>query len=219
MFFVVVVSSSADSSSNCAELKKRKPDATSKNWTLDLDGPGPLKASSGIYCNMTADPPITVVYSEDQGVKVVTDNNAGTPNQPYVADIRYYPSFDYAKALAMNSENCKQFIEFGCKKAKLLDAGGSERLGIWVSADGVYQDYWGGAPPNSESCACGVNNTCQPDKSKKCNCDARADVWTKDEGWLTATADLPVIQVVFKDVNPLQSSDANFTVGNLYCSG
>ena len=190
-----------------------KNNARDGNWTLDLDGPGPLKASSGIYCIMTADPPITVVYSKDQGVKVITDKNGGTPAQPYVADIRYYPNFDYAKALATRSENCKQFIEFGCKKAKLLDS----RLSNWVTADGVYKYYWGGAPPNSESCACGVNKTCT-DKSKKCNCDAGANTWTKDEGWLTATSDLPVTQVVFRDVNP-KSSEANFTVGNLYCIG
>ena len=216
-----VLHSSAEASQNCEQLKKRigKNSATNGNWTLDLDGPGPLKASSGIYCNMTADPPITVVYSEDKGVKVVTDNNAGTMTQPYVADIRYYPSLDFAKALAMNSANCKQFIEFGCKNAKLLGTGEKDRLGNWVSAGGVYQDYWGGAPPNSESCACGVNNTCLPDKNKKCNCDARSNSWTKDEGFLTATADLPVTQVVFRDVNPAKNSEANFTVGNLYCSG
>ena len=167
---------------------------------------------------MTADPPITVVYSEDKSVKVITDENAGTISQPYVADIRYYPSLDFAKALAMNSANCKQFIEFGCKNAKLLNAGEKERLGNWVSAGGVYQNYWGGAPPNSESCACGVNNTCLPDKKKKCNCDAKSNSWTKDEGFLTATADLPVTQVVFRDVNP-KNSEANFTVGNLHCSG
>ena len=74
-------------------------------------------------------------------------------------------------------------------------------------------------PPNSESCACGVNNTCLPDKKKKCNCDARSNSWTKDEGFLTATDDLPVTQVVFRDVNPDKDSEANFTVGNLYCSG
>lgn len=168
---------------------------------------------------MTADPPITVVYSEDKNVKVITENNAGTITQPYVADIRYYPSLDFAKALAMNSANCKQFIEFGCKDAKLLNAGEKDRLGNWVSAGGVYQDYWGGAPPNSESCACGVNDTCLPDKNKKCNCDARSSRWTKDEGFLTATADLPVTQVVFRDVDPLKGSEANFTVGNLHCSG
>lgn len=168
---------------------------------------------------MTADPPITVVYSEDKGVKVITDNNGGTIAQPYVADIRYYPSLDFAKSLAMNSANCKQFIKFGCKNAKLLNAGEKDRLANWISAGGVYQDYWGGAPPNLESCACGVNNTCLPDKKKKCNCDARSNNWTKDEGFLTATADLPVTQVVFRDVNPLKGSAANFTVGNLYCSG
>jgi len=214
------VASSAESSQNCEQLKKRigKDNARDGNWTLDLDGPGPLKASSGIYCNMTADPPITVVYSVDKGVKVITDNNAGTISQPYVADIRYYPSLAFAKALAMNSANCKQFIEFGCKNAKLLNVGGNQRLGYWVSAGGVYQDYWGGATPGQESCACGVNNTCLPNKNKKCNCDADDDSWTKDEGFLTATADLPVTQVVFMDVNP-KKSEANFTVGNLYCSG
>lgn len=210
--------------SNCEQLKKKlvkggNRNPADRNYTLDIDGPGPIKASSKIYCNMTADPAITGVYSQHQGIKIITNNNGGTPAQPYVADISYFPTPEIAKALAMNSGNCKQYIEFGCKNAKLLNAGGGDKTGYWVSADGVYQKYWGGAPPNSESCACGVDKTCDPDKSLKCNCDARQNIWTKDAGLLTATADLPVTQVVFHDVNPLKSSEANFTVGNLYCSG
>ena len=207
---------------NCDALKRRQLKAGSTpiddDYTLDIDGPGPLKATK-LPCNMTANPAITGVKSEELKVKIITGGDTGTVSQPLVKDITYNPDIKVAKALAMNSGTCKQYIEFGCKKARLLNAGESPRLGYWVSTAGVYQNYWGGAPPTSESCACGVNNTCQPNRNKKCNCDAGENIWRKDGGWLTATADLPVTQVVFHDVNNGKGSEANFTVGNLYCTG
>ena len=126
--------------------------------------------------------------------------------------IQYNPSLEAAEALARHSERCTQHIEFGCRRAKLL----GDKLGAWVSADGVYQYYWGGAQPESQSCACGETKSCL-DPNKKCNCDAARDIWTKDEGVLNSTTLLPVEEVLFKEI--VKPGEANFTVGNLYCSG
>ena len=151
------------------------------------------------------------MLTKNVGIKLIP---SGTPNSQ---KIEYIPSLDAAKALARHSEWCTQFIEFGCKGAKLLDVGGPERLGHWVSANGVYQDYWGGADPSTKWCACGEKGNCHPDRNKKCNCDAAPNFWTSDGGVLKSTTLLPVEEVVFKGV--VQGTEANYTVGHLYCEG
>ena len=134
--------------------------------------------------------------------------------QPISQRITYEHGLEAAEALAKHSERCVQYIEFGCKRAKLL-GDGQESLGYWVSADGVYRDYWGGAPPGVRACACHKSSSCLG--GKKCNCDAAENIWTADEGYLNSTTLLPVEEVVFAGV--VSPGEANFTVGHLYCSG
>ncbi|XP_015780818.1 PREDICTED: EGF and laminin G domain-containing protein-like [Acropora digitifera] len=96
--------------------------------------------------------------------------------------------------------------------------GNNEKLGFWVSSNGVYQSYWGGAKQGSRSCACGETNpNSWIDRTKKCNCDAGLDKWYSDEGYLNSTTLLPVVEVMFKGVT--LGTEANFTVGHLYCAG
>ncbi|XP_068720459.1 adhesion G protein-coupled receptor L4-like, partial [Montipora capricornis] len=123
-----------------------------------------------------------------------------------------------AQALARRSEWCHQYVDFGCRKAKLLTGDSDEKLGFWVSSDGVYQNYWGGAEAGLQSCACGIDNpnSCV-DRNKKCNCDAGEDKWNSDEGYLNSTTLLPVVEVIFKGVVP--NTEANYSVGHLYCAG
>lgn len=208
---LLIPSQLANYKSTCEILNREENVKQSNNYTLDFDGPGPIKPAK-VYCNMTADPPTTRVLTRDIGIRLVPSDVAKTPNSQR---IRYIPSLAAAKALARQSGRCTQYLEFGCKQAKLLNVGG-ERLGFWVSADGVYQDYWGGAQPNSKSCACGETNTCL-DKNFKCNCDAARNVWTADGGHLNSTTLLPVEEVMFKGV--VKPGEANYTVGSLYCSG
>ncbi|PFX33213.1 EGF and laminin G domain-containing protein-like [Stylophora pistillata] len=209
----------AEYGENCEATKRQligyggKP--TDRDYTIDLDGPGELP-SVKLFCNMTADPAVTVIKTSNAKGKIITTGDKGTPSQPYTEDIKYVPNLKSAKALARNSEACKQYIYFGCKGAKLLSALEKVKTGYWVASNGLYRYYWGGAPPTMSSCACGVNKTCS-DKSYRCNCDARdKSVWRSDSGWLTSTSDLPVTQVVFSDVN---EGEANFSVGSLYCTG
>ena len=205
------ISSSAKYDSSC-EILKRKHNLPDNSYTLDFDGPGPLKPAS-VFCNFTAEPPTTRVLTKNIGIKLISADAPGTPNSQ---KIEYIPSLAAAKALARHSERCTQYVEFGCRRAKLLDVGGPERLGHWVSANGMYQDYWGGAEPGTKQCACGQEGNCV-DRNKKCNCDAAQDVWNSDGGDLNSTILLPVAEVVFKGV--IKPGEANYTVGYLYCSG
>ena len=182
-----------------------------RKYTLDFDGSGPIKPQK-VFCNFTADPPTAQVISKNVGLKL-------TPSrQPNSERISYEPSVEAAQALARRSEWCHQYVDFGCRKAKLLTGDSGEKLGFWVSSDGVYQNYWGGAEAGLQSCACGIDNpnSCV-DRNKKCNCDTGEDKWNSDKGYLNSTTLLPVVEVIFKGVVP--NTEANYSVGHLYCAG
>ncbi len=51
-------------------------------------------------------------------------------------------------------------------------------LSWWVGGPGVgqVQTYWGGAPPGSQQCACGLQENCV-DPKHHCNCDADLNEW------------------------------------------
>lgn len=203
----------SESESTCESLKKNNPtlSLTDRKYALDFDDSGPVKTYQA-FCNFSADPPTTRVESRDFKIKLIPSN------QPISERISYEPNLDAAKALARRSEWCYQYVDFGCKKAKLHTGSNNEKLGFWVSSNGVYQSYWGGAKQGSRSCACGETNpnSCI-DTSKKCNCDAGKDKWHNDEGYLNSTTLLPVVEVMFKGVTV--GTEANFTVGHLYCAG
>ena len=225
--FTILVFLSAKHPRSCNEIRlnqlkgsgDKKP--INQNYTIDPDGSGPIKPFLA-FCNMThgrqLDRGITVVRSYDHHVEVrVADpNEAGKP-ESFIRDIRYYPDEETAKAVAMQSEECRQYIEYSCINSKLLN-NGNPIYGRWVSARNKHEKYWGGAKPDSLKCACGVKGTCV-DKTKGCNCDAGKSTLEKDYGYLTDTRSLPVTQVLLGDVNPQRSSQANVSVGDLYCSG
>ena len=208
---------SAEYVATCDILKRENPSLQSQNMTLDVDGPGPLEPFKA-YCNMSATPATTEIISQSQRVQItVHPPSAGKDPESIQRTIYYYPSVAAAKALARNSESCKQYIEYGCLKSKLLNVGEGRAFGRWVSSDGVYKNYWGGANPSSQMCACGEKNNCLG--GKKCNCDARQNIWSSDAGMLSSERDLPVSQLVLGDLSPELGSAGNFTVGNLICTG
>lgn len=182
-----------------------------RKYTLDFDGSGPIKPIKA-FCNFTADPPTTQVISRNIGIKLTPSSQAKSHR------ISYEPSLEAAQALARRSEWCYQHVDFGCRKAKLLDVDSDQTSGVWVSSDGLYRNYWGGAEKGSKSCACGSENpnSCV-NRNKKCNCDAGENKWNSDEGYLNSTTLLPVLEVVFEGVVP--NTEANYSVGHLYCAG
>ena len=203
----------ARSRQTCDEIKTKDNEKSSGNYTIDPDGTGPVNPFKA-YCNMSVDPAITRIISKEKDVEVSThppEQGEGPESIPY--KISYIPSFEAAKALARNSKDCKQFIEYKCKKSRLLNDG--DPYGRWVAANGLYKNYWGGASPDSKTCACAPKCL----EGKTCNCDARKDSWQSDKGDITETNALPVSEVHFGDVNKDKGSFAKYTVGHLYCSG
>ena len=95
-------------------------------------------------------------------------------------------------ALAEVSAHCFQYISWECREATIWN---SFQPGLamvyWESREGELRYYWGGAPSDTQVCACGVDDTCAV-HGTRCNCDADDQVERQDAGYLTDLADIPI---------------------------
>ena len=122
-------------------------------------------------------------------------------------------------AIIEGSQKCEQFIKYECFNAALqFDVPYS----WWVSQDGAQMTYWGGAPPNSLMCKCGITDSCVV-RGKRCNCDQNDSIWTEDSGDLTDKDTLPVTELRFGDTGRTTWTGYEeigyHTLGPLCCSG
>ena len=101
-------------------------------------------------------------------------------------------------AIINQSQRCEQFIKYECFHSSLLKIHYKE-YGWWISRDGAKMKYWGGAEPGSNSCACGMTNSCAK-SDEKCNCDANDLTLREDSGYLTDKSTLPVTELRFEIV-------------------
>ena len=67
----------------------------------------------------------------------------------------------------------------------------TDRTTFWENRNNEPMDYWGGAAPDTASCACGMDGSCQ-NSTVLCNCDLNDAQWRMDDGYLTYKDDLPV---------------------------
>ena len=197
---------------SCSDIKYRHPTAANGSYVIDPDGPGGL-APFSVLCDM----------SDKNGVGVTVighDSEARTlvggcdPPGCYSRDVKYNgASLAQLASLTNVSSHCEQFIKYECVNARIYSGSTS-----WlVSRDGRAMWYWGGAPPGSKKCACGVNNTCAK-PGLGCNCDMNDKVWREDSGLLTYKDDLPVSQLRFGDVLGVNSAEKGYhTLGKLRC--
>uniref|UniRef100_A0A673BY36 Contactin associated protein like 3 n=1 Tax=Sphaeramia orbicularis TaxID=375764 RepID=A0A673BY36_9TELE len=178
---------------------------TSGYYYIDVDGSGPIKPQL-IYCNMTG--------------SRHTRPNTNTPcRHPCVSPLRSIPHFEYTSqdeqlmAIVSQSEHCEQEVAYHCRKSQ------GSPLSWWVGGPGVgqVQNYWGGAQPGSQQCACGFQEKCV-DPKHHCNCDADRAEWTNDSGLLTQKETLPVRSLVLGDVHR-PGSESAYRVGPLRCHG
>lgn len=186
----------------------------SREYRIDPDVEGPVPAFQAL-CNMddNDDVGITIFrHDSESRIQTITCDPPGC----YRRDINYTTaSMDQIVSVINVSAHCEQFIRYDCMNSLLLNDG--MLVGWWVSRDGEKMKYWGGAPPDSGMCACGVNNTCA--KGGICNCDANDYVLRRDEGLLTDRATLPVTQLRFGDAGKLNREFGFHTLGDLKCFG
>ena len=200
---------------SCNDIKNRVPAAANGNYVIDPDGPGGL-APFSVLCDMSDKNGVGVtVIGHDSEARTLVDGCE--PPGCYSRDVKYNgASLAQLASLTNVSSHCEQFIKYECLHARIYRG---QDFSWPVSRDGRAMWYWGGAPPGSKKCACGVNKTCANSRYT-CNCDKNDDVWREDSGLLTYKDDLPVSQLRFGDVhtsNVNTTEKGYHTLGKLEC--
>ena len=99
----------------------------------------------------------------------------------YFQRVRYKNDLATIRSIVGNSKMCRQYISYECFRSPLLSSPSGPADVSWTSSTGVQMSNWGGAPSQSNKCACGVAGNCA-DKSKYCNCDIGDSKWREDSG-------------------------------------
>ena len=196
----------------CSIVKQSICDA-SGDYVIDPDGELGEDPFT-VYCNMTDKGGVGVtVVSHDGESRILVKGIEAQGG--YRRDIHYIgASLSQIKGLTEVAANCQQFIGYECYHSMLLIHNSNNRYGWWVSRDGAYMTYWGGA---TRGCACGMTRSCD-DTSKWCNCDKNDQVWREDSGLLTNKLHLPVSHLRFGDTG--HSIEKGYhTLGKLECYG
>lgn len=194
---------------SCSEVKQAGF-SDSKTYFISPSGLAPFT----VYCDMRDKIGVGVtVIDHDSEVRTLVTGNEGRGS--FQRNITYS---GYSKqqlvSLIDASTNCEQFVKYECHGSVLL-FGDSQDYGWWVSRDGVQMNYWGGAPPGSGKCACGVSKSCVQ-SGMHCNCDNNGYVWREDSGLLTDKSTLPVSQLRFGDTGGADEK-GYYTLGKLKC--
>ncbi|XP_041849072.1 contactin-associated protein-like 4 isoform X2 [Melanotaenia boesemani] len=187
---------------------------TSGYFYIDVDGSGPIKPQL-IYCNMT----------ENTWMVIQHNNTELTRVRPSPGVNQHLVYFDYPSgeeqllAVIDQSEHCQQELSYHCRKSHLFNTQEGSPFSWWLGgpSPGRVQTYWGGAHPDSQQCACGLQGNCV-DPNHYCNCDADSMEWTEDSGLLTHKGSLPVRSLVLGDIQR-PGSEAAYRVGSLRCHG
>ena len=181
--------------------------SVSKNYNISPGGLVPF----AVYCDMSDKNGVgvTVISHDSEDRALVSERESPGSFQRKINYNGY--SKQQLVSLIDASTKCEQFIKYECFGSVLLDGD----YGWWVSRDGVKMNYWGGAPPGSQKCACGVNNSCSS-SLYLCNCDANDGVWGEDSGILTDKSTLPVSELRFGDTGDW-GEKGYYTLGKLKC--
>ena len=203
-------------SKSCSDLKRLDPKAKSGVSLIDPDGEGVLKPYH-VTCDMSDKEGVGVTvighYSENR-----TLVDGCEPPGCYSRDIHYTRvTFPQLASLSRVSSFCEQFIKYECR-GSIFHSDNNRTYAWWVSRDSMDMNYWGGAAPDSDKCACGINGTCAK-RGGRCNCDKNnAMTWREDSGLLTEKTHLPVKQLRFGDTEA-NSEQGYHTLGKFKCYG
>ncbi|XP_059164384.1 SCO-spondin-like [Physella acuta] len=202
----------------CSELGQRGL-VDSTHCEIDPDGPEQFSLEPVVvYCNMTAHngSGVTVIgHNQEQRTQVQGWEGACE----YQAVLVYNVSFDHAVAIVDRSLYCEQFIKWECFAALIHNYNDNNKITTgWLNRTKGLADYFGGAPPGSNFCECGVTHSCAEYKYV-CNCDSNDQVWRSDQGYLTYKDDLPVYAFVAGDTGDLLTEMGYFSLGPIQCYG
>ena len=184
--------------------------SVSKTYYISLGGLAPF----AVYCDMRDKNGVGVtVISHDSEERTLVSGYEGPGSFRRKISYNGYSKQQLVSLIAA-STNCEQFIKYECYGSVLL-YGNRDDFGWWVSRDGVQMNYWGGAPPGSRKCACGVSKSCSS-SNLPCNCDTNDHVQREDSGILTDKSTLPVSELRFGDTGK-SGEKGYYTLGKLKC--
>ncbi|KAL7384093.1 hypothetical protein ABVT39_023995 [Epinephelus coioides] len=188
---------------------------TSGYYYIDVDGSGPIRPQR-IYCNMTEDGTWMVVQHNNTDLTRVRPSPG---KNHHSAHFEYVSEEEQLAAIISQSEHCEQELAYHCRRSRLLNTPDGPALSWWVGGpgEGQVQTFWGGAPPGSQQCSCGLQENCV-DNRHYCNCDADRSEWANDSGLLTHKESLPVRSLLLGDVQR-PGSEGAYRVGPLRCHG
>ena len=203
-----------ETQSSCSELKSQHSSLKNGHYFIDPDGEGGDDPFH-VFCDMSDKAGVGVtVVSHDSETRTLVRWSAGAHGRYYEHDVTYtLVNWTQLISLTTVSSHCEQFIKYECYHAKLSREGNLSSL---VSRDVTRMNYWGGAFPGSNQCACGMNKTCV--QNNHCNCDADDFSWREDSGFLTHKSDLPVSKLMFWRLRRYLRK-AYHTLGKLMCYG
>ncbi|KXJ17705.1 contactin-associated protein-like 4 [Exaiptasia diaphana] len=175
-----------------------------------------------VYCRMhDAEETVTIIKHTNIEAQEKAYRPSTRKQGFYFHPIRYKIDLARIRALIAKSSHCRQHLRYNCLNSPLFDSAHEFKLETgrgarWISRDGKTMDYWAGAKPGSQKCACGLTGTCIR-HDLACNCDAWDGVWRRDEGYIIDSSTLPVTNIKFSVRGTSKSS--NFTLGDLECFG
>lgn len=194
----------------CAELAQRG-ETVSGTYLID-----PTRSGNAFYVECELPEGVTSIGHSVVNQEVINDGNEDPGS--FSLNPMYDVTIEQMKALTAASQNCSQFIKYRCKGAVLLaqDKKTGMRYGYWVSVDGEQVASWGGAPVNSEKCACAFSPGGCMEPSKNCNCDSNPRSFAVDKGLITDKPYLPVTNVFLGDTGN-KKEQGFVTLGPLRC--
>uniref|UniRef100_A0A8B9K2X8 Contactin associated protein like 3 n=1 Tax=Astyanax mexicanus TaxID=7994 RepID=A0A8B9K2X8_ASTMX len=185
---------------------------TSGLYYIDVDGSGPIKPQL-IYCNMSDKAWMVIQHNNTELTKL----RASSGTNQHLAYFNYSADTKQLGAIISRAEHCEQELSYHCKKSRLLNTPDGAPFTWWVGRSGEAHTYWGGAVPDSQQCACGLQEDCV-DPEHFCNCDGDLDDWANDSGFISLKEHLPIRLLAVGDISR-PGSEAAYRVGPLQCYG
>ncbi|KAI8511000.1 hypothetical protein Bbelb_119160 [Branchiostoma belcheri] len=200
--------------SSCTEVAERGGFDTQAFYVIDPDGPRRGVRPMFVHCDLDGQTAITLIgHDSETRTQVKGFEGRGS----YSKNVTYWNSLEQVRAVVNQSSRCKQLIKYECHGSYIWNSPNVRRHAWWVTWDGRQADYWGGASPGSEKCACGETGTCRG----RCNCDVNDYTWREDSGFLSHKNDLPVTQLRFGDTGDTgvlpEDEEGYHTLGKLIC--
>ena len=188
----------------------------SDHYYIDPDGQLTGKEPIRVFCDFTDDVATTRV-SHDSEMKTEVEHciDPGC----YSRKINYDAPLEQIQSLIDLSESCTQQIRYNCFLSALQDKG--INFGYWLDKHGQSQYYWTGSHHGEQTCSCHYSEEgCfeEDTLNNVCNCDANKPTELFDEGTLTNSSALPVIELKFGGLS-FDAQSGFHTLGKLSCSG